>query len=81
MATAFNDFKVPSSYIFEASLKGSDEKDQFEIEDYVKMGESFFSILGNYLIRKHIVSNFLSKQPFMMIREPLQPPKSTKNSA
>jgi hypothetical protein len=56
MATVFKDFKVQTSYVFEASMKGSDEKPHFEIEEYVKMGESFFSILGNYLIRKHIVS-------------------------
>lgn len=52
----YKDLQVMQSYTFETSFNGSNDKDDFEIADYLKMGEQFFQILGNYLVRKHIVS-------------------------
>ena len=52
----FRDLSVVQSYSFEASFKGSNEQDHFEIPDYEKMGHNFFKILGNYLVKKYHVS-------------------------
>ena len=72
----FKEFGVQSSFSFEASANGSDEKAGFEISDYEKMGEQFVQILGNYLVRKHIVIRPIA----LIFRETFLPPRNTKSS-
>lgn len=55
--SVFRDLAVPQSYTFEASFKGGNFMDEFEIKDYEKMGTEFFSILGNFMVRKYHVRN------------------------
>ena len=59
----FKDLDVTTSYTFEASFNGSEDKDDFEMEDYEQMGVQFIQILGNYLVRKNIVSSSSKLKP------------------